>query len=61
MDQSHKPSAEPANIGERQDQGAGPVYTSEALLQGGWVARIDHAGERYTLRLTRQGKLILTK
>lgn len=39
----------------------GPVYQSRSLLQGGTVAWIEHERERYMLRLTRQGKLILTK
>lgn len=38
-----------------------PIYHSRDLLCGGSTARIDHGGERYTLRVTRQGKLILTK
>lgn len=38
-----------------------PVYHSCDLLWGGSTARIDHGAERYTLRVTRQGKLILTK
>jgi hemin uptake protein HemP len=31
------------------------------LLRGGDVLLIEHAGELYRLRLTRNGKLILTK
>lgn len=38
-----------------------PTYKSQALLSGGREAVIQHAGEEYRLRLTRQGKLILTK
>lgn len=38
-----------------------PVYPSQRLFQGGNTVWIDHEGERYTLRRTRQGKLILTK
>jgi hemin uptake protein HemP len=34
---------------------------SEALLRGGRRLIIDHAGASYTLLLTRNGKLILTK
>ncbi len=41
--------------------GANPVYPSQRLFQGGNVVWIEHEGERYTLRRTRQGKLILTK
>ncbi|BCL74989.1 hypothetical protein JHS3_07250 [Jeongeupia sp. HS-3] len=38
-----------------------PVLSSAALLQGQRAVVIEHNGERYTLRETRQGKLILTK
>jgi hemin uptake protein HemP len=34
---------------------------SDALLRGGRRLIIDHAGASYTLFLTRNGKLILTK
>lgn len=37
------------------------VYSSAALLQGTPSVWIEHAGERYLLRQTKQGKLILTK
>lgn len=39
----------------------GRVVSSEALLSGARVLGIAHAGEIYTLRLTRQNKLLLTK
>lgn len=35
--------------------------TSQALLQGKQRLMIEHAGEEYCLRLTRNDKLILTK
>mgnify|MGYP001206744087 CR=1 FL=1 len=34
---------------------------SEALLQGAATLEIDHAGQLYLLRVTRENKLILTK
>lgn len=37
------------------------VARSQDLLGAGSVLMIDHAGERYVLRLTKNGKLILTK
>ncbi|MCB1907809.1 MAG: hemin uptake protein HemP [Rhodocyclaceae bacterium] len=37
------------------------VLASEALLAGHRKLVIEHRGERYCLRETRQGKLILTK
>ncbi len=36
-------------------------FDSRDLLGGGRVARIAHQGGEYQLRLTRAGKLILTK
>jgi hemin uptake protein HemP len=37
------------------------AVTSEALLQGARRLTIAHGGEVYTLHLTRQNKLLLTK
>lgn len=34
---------------------------STQLLQGARAVDIDHAGQRYVLRITRENKLILTK
>lgn len=34
---------------------------SEQLLQGAAAVEIDHAGQLYLLRVTRENKLILTK
>ena len=38
-----------------------PVYEATDLTQGGDLARIKLADQIYTLRITRAGKLILTK
>ncbi|PCD77440.1 hemin uptake protein HemP [Pseudothioclava arenosa] len=38
-----------------------PAHQAEALCDGGNLANILHNGQVYTLRITRQGKLILTK
>jgi hemin uptake protein HemP len=35
--------------------------TSEQLFQGARTLCIEHAGQRYLLRITRENKLILTK
>lgn len=35
--------------------------STQSLLQGRTVIEIEHAGERYQLRITRGNKLILTK
>lgn len=44
----------------RQDA-APPVHDARSLTEGGREARIRLDGQTYTLRITRQGKLILTK
>jgi len=38
-----------------------PQFASRELFGGGNELHIEHNGEIYTLRQTRQGKLILTK
>lgn len=38
-----------------------PRIDSSQLLQGASTVEIDHAGQRYLLRVTRENKLILTK
>ncbi len=43
------------------DQGAIPVHRAEDLTDGGKQAWIEHSGQIYVLRITRAGKLILTK
>ena len=40
---------------------APPIHSAEVLTQGGNLALIALDGQTYTLRITRQGKLILTK
>lgn len=52
----------------RSEQGAGPEQRSavrqfelETLMQGSQEAVIIHNGEHYRLRITSNGKLILTK
>lgn len=59
-------SAEPAHAGAHAARaaapgGAGQTLSSEALLAGRTAVTIEHLGERYVLRATRSGKLILTK
>lgn len=36
-------------------------FTSAELLRGQNTVEIDHGGQRYLLRVTRENKLILTK
>lgn len=38
-----------------------PTYDARDLTQGGQTATIDLDGQHYLLRITRSGKLILTK
>jgi hemin uptake protein HemP len=38
-----------------------PRIDSNELLRGNNLLLIDHAGDRYVLRMTRNNKLILTK
>ncbi|AFL75989.1 hemin uptake protein HemP [Thiocystis violascens] len=38
-----------------------PRIASQALLEGGNLVMIEHAGVSYFLRMTRNNKLILTK
>ena len=48
--------------GERRARPAGPQRVGSAqLLAGGNELVIEHAGQEYRLRLTRNDKLILTK
>jgi len=50
----------PREVTERPDDGV-PVYNAVELTRDGGVARIVLADQVYTLRVTRAGKLILTK
>ncbi len=38
-----------------------PRIESEQILRGNTTVEIEHAGQRYLLRVTRENKLILTK
>jgi hemin uptake protein HemP len=38
-----------------------PRIESEQILRGNTTIEIEHAGQRYLLRVTRENKLILTK
>jgi len=44
-----------------QEVACAPLYASADLFHGGDRIWIEHNGERYSLRITRQKKLILTK
>jgi hemin uptake protein HemP len=45
----------------RDDNLSVPTHRAEELTSGGQEARITLGGQNYTLRITRAGKLILTK
>ncbi len=45
---------------EKPDQEP-PIHDVSTLTKGGSIARLIHRGEVYVLRVTRLGKLILTK
>lgn len=53
--QSPEPAAPPEKTESR------PRIASEKILGGATTVEIDHAGQRYLLRVTRENKLILTK
>ena len=42
-------------------EGAQPIYDAKDLTKGGQIAQIKLDQQMYTLRITRAGKLILTK
>lgn len=44
-----------------EQPGNRPRIDSQQILQGAQVVEIEHAGQRYQLRITRENKLILTK
>ena len=45
----------------RTPQTEPPLVQSRDLLRGNNLIRIEHAGDHYYLRMTRNNKLILTK
>lgn len=49
------------SVSKRKSEKSITVLSSEDLLDGGAEVAIEHNGELYRLRHTRQGKLILTK
>lgn len=49
-----------SSSGKRQEEGL-PRWASAVLLSGMREVIIEHSGVEYHLRLTSQGKLILTK
>lgn len=58
--QNHLTNEFISNVSEVREISTG-VISSDALLLGARELIIHHAGEKYMLRVTNQGKLILTK
>lgn len=50
------PASTPAEASTRR-----PRIESDEILRGNSTVEIEHAGQRYLLRVTRENKLILTK
>ena len=52
-----------ANVKESESEQLSqpPTHAAEDLTDGGKQAWIEHQGQIYVLRITRAGKLILTK
>jgi len=55
-----KPTLAVVSVGD-PPPGHSPVLASKQLFRGNNTVCIEHAGQRYLLRLTRENKLILTK
>lgn len=53
------PSSEPPRLAETPEKR--PRIDSEKILGGASTVEIEHAGQLYLLRVTRENKLILTK
>ena len=53
------PTPEPSPLPEKTENR--PRINSEKILGGATTVEIEHAGQRYLLRVTRENKLILTK
>ncbi|WP_434621828.1 hemin uptake protein HemP [Tabrizicola sp. M-4] len=51
----------PENLNQDRTEAEPPLYDVITLMGGGSIVRLVHRGEVYVLRVTRMGKLILTK
>jgi hemin uptake protein HemP len=56
---SQQPNAERAPLANQTE--TRPRIASEKIFRGAPAVEIEHAGQRYLLRVTRENKLILTK
>lgn len=55
------PASSPLTLELERRDGPPGVIRAELLFRGGQEILIDHQGETYRLRITKNGKLILTK
>ncbi len=55
------PSGEPRSTSEPNKPSSPKILRAENLFEGERELIIEHEGERYRLRITRKGKLILQK
>ena len=51
----------PPSHANQQQKSNRPRWTSEALFEGADVVVIEHLGQDYLLRITRNGRLLLNK
>ena len=56
-----RPSGQASTTTRSEAPGPIPLHRAEALTRGGSLANIELSGKVYALRITRAGKLILTK
>ena len=61
MNGKHSPEQHPASENRQDASTTTRVIQSHEILQGAREVQIEHEGELYRLRLTRNGKLILHK
>ncbi len=56
-----RPTRPSPPAGRTEKKPGGPRWTSDALFEGANVVVIEHHGQDYVLRITRNGRLLLTK
>jgi hemin uptake protein HemP len=61
MNDPTRPDKQEAESSTRQQKNAPKVVSTQELFAGEREICIEHDGERYVLRITRRGKLILQK
>ena len=61
MNDSNDVNVQPASPSARETKDSPKVVSARELFAGEREICIEHEGERYVLRITRRGKLILQK